>query len=365
MLPIILLLLYNILFFYKFYSNPFKMCTSELTSTFFPFWRWSKGRIIFKSDMYYPYPACIPFLSIFYPPNIVTSYIASFIKSIDNQFKLFSLCILLHFLFGSILAYYALLTYGVIIALFGSISLMYSAYFVKPFTPCAIYTHAWVVGALSGGKIGAICTGMAILGGYWPTLVYILPVLLVLHPSNTLGLLIGLPQIIPFLWYWPKSVRAGVKSDPNIGKVPLWRYLDLILPNRTQNTINGIFWPEMAIYMGLVPILVLFFHLRSIWLTPCLLSFLITIQRIPARSLYLFSFSLIMLALQAKITWPILILQAWLLLENNRIYPHFPFSQWWKKPSEHDYDNENRWPGLTGYISGKKTRYAGAFALRD
>ena len=338
------------------------MCTSELASTFFPFWRWSKGRIILKSDMYYPYPVCIPFLSSFYPPNIITSWISQFL-SMDNAFILFSTQIIGHFLFGSILAYYALLPYGEMTALFGAISLMYSAYFVKPFTPCAIYTHAWVVGALTGGKLGSFCLGMAILAGYWPTLIYILPVLLVIHPSNILGLLIGLPQIIPFLWYWPKSIRAGIKPDKTIGRVPLWRYLDLILPNRIQNTINGVFWPEMAIFCGVCPILILANGKLGAWMIPLILSAFVKIQRIPARSLYLFSFSLIMLLLKSNIPIGLLILQGYLLLENSKIYPHFPFCQWWKKPSEHDYEDETKWPGLTGYISGKRMTYKGGFSL--
>lgn len=342
------------------------MCTSELASTYLPFWRWSRGKIYFKDEIWFQYPASIPFLSSFYPFFLATSYCQKFLK-INQSFILFFYFILFHFLIGSFLCLHSLIHIGfpLITALFGSLSLVYSAYFIKPFTPAAVYTHAWVLGALGGGKFGAFCFGMAILGGYWPTLVYIAPALIIWHPILIFGILLAIPQLIPFLWYWPKSVRAGVKHDPNFGKVPLWRYLDLILPNRIQNTINGVFWPEMAMYCGLIPFLAISSMKLNGWLMLMVSSFFVRIQRIPARSLYIFSIGLIMLSLNSHITFPILFIQGWLLLENSNIYPHFPFCQWWDKPSSLDYSDISKWPGFTGYMTGTKTAgYVGGFSLR-
>lgn len=363
--PIFLLAAYWLMFWWGFLKNPFRLCTSELASTFFPFWYWSKGRISFKSNIYYEYPACIPFLSSFYPTHLITSFLSRFLGP-DNAFILFIAHILGHYLLGSVMAYYALLGYGETAALFGALTLTYSAYFIKPLTPCAVYTHAWVLGAIGGGSFGAFCLGMAILGGYWPTLVYILPVLLIWHPETSWGVLLGLPQIIPFLWYWPRSVRAGVKPDDS-GKVPLWRFLDLFFPDKYQNSINGVFWPEMAMYMGIAPLLI---WKASWWWLPLLSAFLITtsilpgVQRISARALYLLTFSVAFLTVPDVVHYSFLILQGFLLIQNSSIYPHFPFCQWWKKPSEHDYNTIN-WPGFTGYMTNEhKTNYRGGFALK-
>lgn len=365
--PILFLAAYNLIFFWKFYSNPWRMCTSEIASTFFPFWHYSAGRIIFKDHLYYRYPACIPFLSSFYWWNIFSGWISRrWSLSLDNAFKIYAMGILLHFLLGSILAFFSLSSYGLLAALFGALSLTYSAYFIKPFTPCAIYSMAWMPGILLGGWKGACCLGLAILGGYWPTACFSF-VLLAFAWSSWWGILLGLPQIIPTLWYWPRSIRAGAKFDLNFGKVPLWRYLDLILPNLTQNSINGVLWPEMAMYAGLAPFLALFSK-PSGWMIVMVSSLFLKIQRVPARSLYLFSFALVMMSLNAKINLTVLIIQAWLLLQNSDIYPHFPFCQWWKRPSEmfREMRLSASWPWFTGYLQGQHViKYSGGFCLKE
>lgn len=364
---VFLLVLYNLIIMRKWYKNPFKMCTSEIASTWFPFIRYSKGRILLKDDIYYPYPACLPFLSSFYPINMLVGWLCQFFD-MDRAFKIYAVNILLHFMLGSLLAFYSLRHFGYDIALFGAISLTYSAYFLKTFMPEGVYTHTWILGAIGGGWFGAFSLGMAILGGYWPTLVYIFPVLVIWHPEIILGVLIGLPQIIPTLWYWPKSIRHHQTFDPNWGKVPWWRYVDLILPDTYHNSIRGVFWPEMSMYMGLAIALVPFAG-WSWWWVPLLLSFFVRIQRIRARSLYLFSFSAIMLALSGinpSLAFMLALLQGFLLLTNVDIYPHFPICQWWKKPSEFfgKYVNSTDWPYFTGYIFSKHHMwYNGGFRL--
>lgn len=357
------LAIYHLIFYKKFYENPFRLCTSELASTYFPFWKWLRGRIVFKSDIYYPYPACIPFLSSFYPTHLITSFLSRFL-SVDNAFRLFSIHILLHSFLASILAYFMFLQFtDSNTALFGSLSLGYMAYAIKVFTPAAMYSMAWIPGCFIKGWFGAFSLGMAILGGYWPSLVYMVPFIVISNPGTILGALIGIPQIIPFIWYWPKSVRHKQKLDKNFGRVPLWRYLDFVFPNRTQNTINGVFWPEMAMFIGIVPILMRNFTI--LWVSTLLVSLTVQIQRIQARGLYLLSFSLIMMVMN-NIPWWLISIQAWLLLQNADIYPHFPFCQWWDKPSQiYKKYPETLWPNWTGYLTGKHIKwYEGGFSLK-
>lgn len=340
------------------------MCTSELASTYFPFWRYLKGRILFKDHLYYPYPASIPFLSSFYPTQILTSFIGRFL-SLDGSFKLFSWHILIHSFISSVLMYFALIQwYEPRTALFGAFSIAYMAYSIKPFTPSAMFTMAWVPGCLINGFMGQLSLGMAVLGGYWPILAYIMPFLGLANPQCLLGLLIAIPQILPFLWYWPKSIRHKQTLDKQFGRVPLWRYLDFIFPNRTQTTINGVFWPEMAMFCGLIPLLIS--NITLIWGIAMLVSLTVQIQRIQARALYLLSFSMVMMALKDNLPWWIVLLQAFLLLQNSEIYPHFPFCQWWDRPSKlYKKHKEDQWPNWTGYLKEKFVKtYVGGFSLK-
>lgn len=363
---IFILLIYWFIFWRKFIEVPFRMCTSEIASTYFPFWRYLKGRILFKDKLYYPYPACIPFLSSFYPTYILSSFLSQFL-SIDNSFRLFSLHILAHSFLSSVLSYFMFLQwFNSTASLMGAISIGYMAYSIKPFTPSAMYTMAWIPGILIGGKIGVLSAFMAITGGYWPILVYILPFVAVMtFKSLLIGSILALPQLIAFLWYWPKSVRHKQVIDKQFGRVPLWRYLDLVLPNRTQTTINGVFWPEMAMYIGIIPFMTLN-NIKCLWVCGLLVALTIQIQRIQARSLYLMSFSLVMMAISNRIEWWMVLVQAWLLLQNADIYPHFPFCQWWDKPSKlYQKYEDHVWPNWTGYLKEKFVKsYIGGFSLK-
>ena len=359
-----LLAAYHLIFYRKFIENPFRMCTSELASTYFPFWRYLKGRILFKDDIYYPYPASIPFLSNFYPTHLLTSFLSQFL-SLDNSFRLFSFHILIHSFFSSILSYFMFLQwYSPTASLFGAISIGYMAYAIKPFTPSAMYTMCWIPGCFIKGIVGQLSLGMAFLGGYWPVLAYIFPFMGVSNPDCFKGLILAIPQIIPFLWYWKKSVRYQQVINRKEGKVPLWRYLDLIIPNRTQNTINGVFWPEMAMYIGVIPFLML--KPTLIWIIGIVCSLTVQIQRIQARALYLLSFSILMMAVNNDISIYLVFIQAFMLLQNSGIYPHFPFCQWWEKPSKlYKKYKETEWPNWSGYIQNKHIKwYEGGFSLK-
>src|SRR6185436_8842436 len=121
------LLIYNIIFFWKFYKNHFINFTGEVASTYFPHWvwasrQWIKARAPMKDDIYYKEPGAIPFLSTFYPIDILTGLI-SFKMSLNKRFKLYNVIILLHYLLGSINAYLAFSLFSSpLVALFGGIT---------------------------------------------------------------------------------------------------------------------------------------------------------------------------------------------------------------------------------------------------
>lgn len=329
------------------------------------------GRFPFKDDIYYRYPGCIPFLSTFYPPNLLTAWLGCTLP-IDTAFRLFTWLILSHSLLGSIVAWFAFCRIaGPLSAAFGALTLTYAAYNIKPQTPASAFTICWFPGVLLGGIPGGICLGMSLLGGYYPPIIYVLPVMMVLCPGAVVtGLLLGLPQIIPFLWYYRRSIRMGQTLDRNWGRIPFRKFIDLILPHESTAPTNGVHYPEVAMYMGVIPFFFVW-HWSWWWiaivfsLLVCF-GFLKPIQRIPARSLYLLTFSVAALLPQVPIE--VLFLQALLLLSNASIYPSFPFSQWYNRPSRlyARYSDPDAWPLFSGYLTGRKTRgYVGGFSLKD
>jgi len=239
-----------------------------------------------KDDIYYGYPACIPFLSMFYWPNVLVSKFSKWL-SLDGAFRLYSYFILAHYLLASLIAYKVL-------GLFGAITLTYAGYCIKPQTPSFVYTMTWMPGMLLPGWMGIFSCFMAITGGYWPILVYFMPIAVFLKPWCLLGLIAALCQIIPFMWYWPKSIRAEEKVDKNFGRLPWRKLADLFIPKKDVTPINGVHYPEVEMYMGIA---VLFIWQVSWWWVPAILSVLIAVgqlppfQRIPSRSLYLLTLS--------------------------------------------------------------------------
>lgn len=372
-LSAIILIAYHFAFFWKFYKNPYLLNTSEVASNFYPFWKWSgiQKWPVWKDNIYYLYPASIPFLSCFYIPSVV------FLK-INTAFRVYAYLILLHYLLGSFLAFMALKQYfSEWVALFGAISLVYNAYNIRLQTPCFSFTSCWLMGVLHP-DIGWFCLGMALLGGYWPIVLTASPILL-LNPSCLWGVLIGLPQIIPFLWYFPKSIRAKKRYDKNWGRMPIWRYFF-----RSTIPENGmIHYPEYSFGVGICAVLCIFSCIfvnisvyNHIWLLIAMVGFIgsqgyLHFDRIPARWVYLVSYSLICgacVALGGVIggggaILPLLVIQMAFLWKNRTIYPSFPFSQWWRK--EHKFEGTD-WPNNTGYWNGVgHQNYYGGFSLAE
>src|SRR5689334_11652183 len=155
-----LLTIYHFLFFWKFYTNPYLLCTSELASTNFPFWLWMGKKWRWRDEIYYRYPACIPFMSMWYWPSVLVSKLTRWMNQ-DNSFRLYAYFILAHYLLASFIAYKLL-------GIFGAITLTYAAYCIKPQTPSFVYTMTWIPGIFLGSYFGAFSLGMSVLGGYWP-----------------------------------------------------------------------------------------------------------------------------------------------------------------------------------------------------
>lgn len=370
-LSVIVLTVYHFSFWWRFYSNPFRHATSEVLSNFFPHWLWLGRRLRawespFTDKIYYRFPAGIPFLSTFYPPYLATAYLSSFLSK-DTAFRVYSVLILIHSLLGSIFAFIMFRQFShPLVALFGSLSLTYSAYMIRPFTPCEAFTMAWLPLVLT--PAGWVGLGMALLGGYFPIIVTASPIF-ILNPSCLSGLFIALPQLIPFLFYFPRSVRSDFKHDPNWGRMPIKRFfIRLCFPE------NGVHYPEYSFGTGLSIILTVIHP--SFWWIFVIISIIgsrghLMIDRIPARWLYLLSFSLVMasvFALNAHYSHDLIIGlvigQGFLLWRNRDIYPHFPFCQWWRRPSEFEWSGPG-WPNNTGYMNEEHHHdYEGGFSLR-
>lgn len=349
---------YWFIFWQKFLRNPYLLSTSEMATTNFPHWMWMGRKWQATDDLYYKYPASIPFLSMWYWPSVLVSKLTRFL-SLDRAFKLYTYFVLSHYLLASLIAYKVL-------GLFGALTLTYTGYCIKPQTPSFVYTMTWMPGMLIPGWFGIFSCFMAVTGGYWPILIYFMPLAFVLSPYSALGLIPALPQIMSFMWYWKRSVRAGEKIDKNLGKIPWWKLCDLFWPSKSVSLVNGVHYPEAEMYMGLAIFLIPAASMSWALATAVIAAliacgFLPPVQRIPSRALYLLTFSLVFLSISQQIQIGLVLLQAYLLLRNASIYPSFPFSQWWDKPSKAYPDSD-----YTGYLLGiKKNDYRGAFSLKE
>lgn len=368
------LVVIHVCFYWGFYKNPWKLCTSEVVSNEFPYWRWMgkqlrAGTFPMTDNIYYRFGGSIPFLSTFYPPNLLSSFLGAFLSDC-GAFKLYVYQLLVHSLLTCLGAYYVALQWcSPEISAFIAISMAYNAYNIRLQTVCEMFTMAWIPLCLVKGWVGMLAFGMAVLGGYWPIILAGFPIFL-FNPLCLVGAVIALPQIIPFLRYYPKSIRAKKVLDPKWGRMPLKRY---ILALRWPE--NGmIHYPEYSFGVGLCLILALFSP--SWWWIPAIYAFIgsqgvFILDRIPARFVYLVSFSLIMASIPAlqsfnsHLLLGLTILQGFLLWKNRDIYPSFPFSQWWRKISEHKFVGSN-WPNNTGYMTGEHHHdYYGGFALAE
>ena len=386
---IVILIVYNFLFFWKIWINPFTISRSELLSTFYPSWLYI-GRQLRQSKSWKHEPCywlnfhAHPVLSSYYPPHVITSWIASFLN-LDDAFVLLTHTILAHFIWMSLGWYFLLnISYTSIpLLIFGALTLTYSGYNIKQ-QPCIVYTISWFPWLLYGIAsnnvfIASLSCGMTFLSGYYPLGIQTLGIsglASLLWGWNLLwvpvGILIGLPQLIPFLRYLPKTIRTVQSELVSVG-----------------------FW-EKAFFPGTPVFFLIWFSTSRVWPLLVIGSILALgvgqkcLPRISHRWLFTVQFclgwmavsGLANLSIPAGATYALVILQGFsLYIVNSSLIPTLPYAELWNRPSrafktritaflEAHLDPNNRVSGLpypifTGLINGFKTLgYSGGMQLK-
>jgi len=347
-----------------------RLATSELLSTFFPTWlRRDKHGYWLNAPSH-------PVLSWYYPPQIIFQAISSYLK-LDHSFILLIWSLGLHII-GSLIGWYYLFNTwsGVLPSLFGALTLTFGAYSLKQ-QPCIIYTLAWFPLTLYPSPlVSSLGVGMMILGGYYPFAIYLLPVSLMAHivwykeAWLLCGILIGLPQLVAFLKYLPKTVKRGNDKceSPEV---------------------------ERKFYMGIIPLLLIPFSTSRIW-PLAVLSALFSLglwkdifPRVHERWLIVLQFAigwmstnaLSNLNLSNKVLVILLGVHVFDLYWHNRhCLPPRPWCELYQKPSwafntkltryldKHPGDYRVAglpWPLFTGLVNGFKTMgYQGSMQLK-
>jgi len=404
-LPFYFLGLFHLLFFWKVYSNPFSMARSELLSTFFPSWI-HQGRGD-KRDYFWLVPNAHPVLSSFYPPHKISAMLTRKLGQ-DRMFNVFVAMQHCHSFLASIGWFLLISTWtSPLVSVFGALVLTYSAYNIKQ-QPCILYTIAWFPWLLYGIStnnlwLSSLSCGMTLLAGYYPLGIQTLGVsglASLLWGRNLmwvpLGILIGLPQLIPFIKYLPKTIRTHKVST--IGKVPWWHLGSLIFPKlfRSQSLAIG-YW-ETSYYVGIVPLVLISSRASTsrVWILAVvslllMLGFLSKhLPRIPARFSFTFQFALGWWAtanlkdlhLPTEAILALIIITCFDLWYNNSdLIPTLPYSELPKKPSrafntpltrylQANLKSDERVSGLpyplfTGHINRLRTLgYSGGMQLK-
>ena len=381
---------------------------SELLSTFFPTWIWQgrtwlKGKVPKHDPFYWLNAHAHPVISSYYPPGIISSVLGALLP-LNAAFSVLVLSLYLHVLFAGIGWLILFKAWAATpIALFGALTMTLAGYNWKQ-QPCFQYTVAWFPWILYGiatnnNLIAGFSLGMTILAGYYPVGIQVAAIgftFFFLWPGRTLpwipiGVLIGLPQLIPFIKYLPRTIRAGGHDD--IGKVPWWHPITLVVPRAFRYNINGVGYWEMSYYVGLVPLLVIWHATSSAWAIMVIAYLLMigvgatSLPRIPARWSYAFQFSLGWLAtsglwnmcLPDRVVYLLCFIQAAdLLLNNGGLLVTRPYSELPRRPSrafknrltEYLGKPDGRVSGLpyplfTGHINEIKTLgYSGGMQLK-
>lgn len=365
---ILALVLFNLLFFWELYTRPMTMATGELLSTFFPAWvwqgrQWAKWRIPKHEPYYWLNTNSHPVLSTYYPCNVISSLWSS-ILSLDKAFTLFVLSLGFHLFLCSIGWYLLIKPFGNLLAFFGAITFTYQAFHIRQ-QPCLVYTVSWFPWI-------AICPGLAIgmilLAGYYPLAIYLLPLGLLLNHDPIqwlIGLAIGSVQLVPFLRYLPKTIRANKQKAV---ETPPW---------------------EKPCYFGMIPLMLVSW--RHLVLIPiAIVLYLITnkLPRVPWRSAIILTYLFIGLSLwhlsdlhlPPKAIWLLASLQCLDLWLHNRLIPTRPYCELYQVPSrvfntklvkllESQLGNERvsglPWPLFTGMINEFRTLgYNGGMQLK-
>ena len=340
-----------------------KLSRSELLSTFFPTWiwqgrQWSKGRIP-KYDPYFWINAhSHPVTSTYYPPSAIASALCGSGMLLDRAFGYLVALLGLHTILCFFWLFFLFQTYsGILVAIFGAITLTFSAYNWKQ-QPCFIYTISWFPWLLLGISsnnllLSSSSLGMILLAGYYPIGLQIIAIAIgaaIVWRAHLwfvpIGFLIGLPQLIPFFKYLPKTIRTHKVS--NIGKVPWWHPISLICPKLLRHNLSGVGYWEMAYYVGIVPLVLIASSTSRAWLLAVVSYFLMIgllskfLPRIPARWCFTFQFAigwcaingLNNLNLAKNVLISVILVQIYdVLWHNSDLIPTLPYSELYNKPS--------------------------------
>ena len=349
-----------------------RLATSELLSTFFPTW-------LRRGNGYWLNRKAHPVLSSYYPPNVFSGYLSKYLN-LDDSFVLLLCVMFSHVIFGFISWYWLFSqSYEPLLSLFGALTLTFGAYSLKQ-QPCIIYTLSWFPLTLHQNPIiSSIAIGMMILSGYYPLELYLLPISLMAHLLwykevwLISGILIGLPQLIPFLKYLPKTTKRmrDKCESPEV---------------------------ERRFYVGIIPVLLVYFGTVSgtrVW--PILIAACLGVlgigkeflPRVHERLLIVVQFCMGWMAvsglnylnLNPTNLVIIVLLHAFdLYWHNKECLPPRPWCELYQKPSwafntrltrylEANLDG-NRvaglpWPLFTGLVNGFKTMgYQGSMQLK-
>jgi len=357
-----------------------KLATSELLSTFFPTWiwqgrEWRKGRIPKYDPYYWGNAHAHPVLSTYYPLSL--SKLSGFL-SINSAFKLMVYNLFAHVLIGFFGYYWLFHSFSdPLPSLFGALTITFGAYSLKQ-QPCIIYTLAWFPPTLyQNPVISSIAVGMMLLAGYYPFAIYLLPISVgahILWYSEAwlfTGIILGLPQIIPFLRHLPNTIKR--------------------LDDKCES-------PEVErrFYVGITTIMLLPFSNSRIWpLTVLTAIFCLGLlknifPRVHERWLIVLQFCLGWMSVSAlnnlnletiPLTCLLLIHAFDLFWHNSPCLPPRPYCELWQRPTRvfnskltrfleanlGDYKVSGLpWPLFTGHINGLKTiGYCGSMQTKE
>lgn len=357
-----------------------QLARSELLSTFFPTWlwqgsMWAKGKVPKYDPHYWINAHSHPVLSTYYPPSAITAAMCASTKVLlDRAFSYLIVLLCLHTLLCFCGWYKLISTFSSpLIAIFGAITFTFQAAHLRQ-QPCIIYTISWFPWMLYGLithniLLSSISIGMIILAGYYPLAVFLLPVSLAFGQwiPIGIGLLIGLPQLIPFLKYLPKTIRGSVEAPSDS---PI----------------------ENKFYFGITPIIILLMNFKPIFLLlliPILFRLIkSTLFRVPQRAMILscygaIYFCLVEMKSMDAITITLLtfiqVFDLW--LHNKELIPPRPFCELWEKPSRAFNTKLTRfleknigdgkvcglpYPLFTGHINNLKTiGYCGSMQSKE
>ena len=366
---------------------------------------WSTWRIPKYDPYYWLSSHSHPVVSTYYPPSAMASALFGKTVLLDRAFSCLVNLLLMHTIFGCVGWYMLVRGFSSpLVAIFGALTFTLAGYNWKQ-QPCSQYTFAWfpwmLLGVATNNQwLAGAALGMTFLAGYYPIGLQTIAIAIgaaICWRAHLwfvpIGVLIGTVQLIPFLRYLPKTIRANKVSD--IGKVPWWHFASLIFPKAFRFNVNGVGYWEMSYYVGLIPLLTIWYtRSRAVGLAFVAICLMLgacgkLLPRIPARFSYTFQFALIWCAIDGMnrmnlsnhIVATLCLLQAFDLWHNNSpLLVNHPYAELYKKPSQAFNTKLTRfleanlgdarvsglpYPLFTGHINKLKTLgYSGGMQLK-